>query len=362
MIAKDRAEDLFRQFVSGGEETIDRFITEQISEELFIDYKRTANDGDEAKLNQNDRENFARAIAGFGNSEGGVIVWGVDCRNDSERGDVPSGKFPLKNPKRFASHLEGAASGCTLPPHSGVKHHVIEVSGIGAGFVVTYVAKSMFAPHQCIVGKYKNRYYIRVGSNFELASHGLLAGMFGRQPTPNIFHMWGRGGKMAPSSYAPLVTSRPTSVPYVWNQIIIRNHGVAVVEDLYVNLQLRPPGPNCLAEMTQKDTRWEFHESVGGWHFISAKGFRLAPAGMVTPVSVSVYLKPPFEAPFYYELSYGCGGSPVHRIVVSVPSDRVESAYRDFLKSDQSKQAGFEFARQVLDLNSDEEYVESDGF
>lgn len=286
MVVNGRAKELFAQFVRGGEEAIDRFIAEQISEELFIDYKRSANDGNEAKLSQTDRENFARAVTGFGNSEGGVIVWGVDCRNDPERGDVPSSKFQLKNPKRFASYLEGAASGCTLPPHNGIKHHVIEANGIGEGFVVTYVAKSMFAPHQCIVGKYKNRYYIRVGSNFELASHGLLAGMFGRQPTPNIFVMWGCGGKMAPSSYPPVVTHRPTSVPYVWNQIIIRNHGVRVVEDLYVNLELRVPGPNCRGHIPPKDPRWESHESVGGWHFMSSKGFRLAPAGMVTPVAV----------------------------------------------------------------------------
>jgi schlafen family protein len=114
--ANDRAKDLFEQFVVGGEETIDRFIAEEISEELFIDYKRSSSDGNEKKLSQTDRENFARAIAGFGNSEGGIIVWGVDCRTDPERGDVPSGKYPLQNPKRFVSYLEGASSGCTLPP------------------------------------------------------------------------------------------------------------------------------------------------------------------------------------------------------------------------------------------------------
>lgn len=358
-MSNGRAKDLFDQFMRGGEEAIDGFIAEQISEEFFIDYKRSANDGNEAKLHQTDRENFARAIAGFANSEGGVIVWGVDCRNDPARGDVPNGKFPLKNAKRFASYLEGAASGCTLPPHDGVKHYVIEASGTGEGFVVTYVAKSMFAPHQCIVGKYKNRYYVRVGSNFELASHGLLAGMFGRQPTPNIFVMWGCGGKMAPSSYAPLITHLPTSTPYVWDQITIRNHGSAVVEDLYVNLELRVPGPNCVAEMPQKNPRWEFHESVGGWHLISSPGFRLAPAGMVAPVSFSVYLKPPFDDPLQYDISFGCKGSPVHRIFASIPPDRVESAYRAFLGSDQGKQAGFEFARDVLDLKPDQEYFES---
>jgi hypothetical protein len=135
---------------------------------------------------------------------------------------------------------------------------------------------------------------------------------------------------MAPASYAPRITHLPTSVPHVWTEIIIRNHGVTVVKDLYVNLQLRLPGPECLGEMSRKDTRWESHESVGGRHLISSKEFRLAAAGMVTPVSFSIYLKPPFVVPMHSEISYGCEGSPVHRIVVSVPPDRVESAYRGF--------------------------------
>jgi hypothetical protein len=123
---RNRATELFERFVSGGEAVIDQFIAEQISEELFVDYKRVTNEGASPKLEQSDRENFARAISGFGNSEGGIIVWGVDCRDDRERGDVPTTKYPIQNVKRFLSYLEGATSGCTLPPHDEVRHHLIK--------------------------------------------------------------------------------------------------------------------------------------------------------------------------------------------------------------------------------------------
>ena len=33
-------------------------------------------------------KNLSKAISGFGNSEGGVLVWGVDCSRDLEDGDV----------------------------------------------------------------------------------------------------------------------------------------------------------------------------------------------------------------------------------------------------------------------------------
>lgn len=45
MAGTSRAEDLFAELIAGGETAIDRFIAEARSEELFIDYKKSADDG-----------------------------------------------------------------------------------------------------------------------------------------------------------------------------------------------------------------------------------------------------------------------------------------------------------------------------
>ena len=112
-----RAEDIFQKIRSEGEAAIDQFIEDRDSEELFLDFKRSANNGDGKKLDSKDRENLAAAISGFGNSEGGVVVWGVDCSPDRDRADVAHTKVPIKDPQRFKSWIEGAVSGCTVPPH-----------------------------------------------------------------------------------------------------------------------------------------------------------------------------------------------------------------------------------------------------
>ena len=81
-------------------------------------------------------------------------------------------------------------SGCTLPPHGGVENYVIAVAdqpspeGSSSGFVITYIPKSTRAPHQCIHGK--PYYYMRAGSSFLPVPHGVLAGMFGQAPTPEV--------------------------------------------------------------------------------------------------------------------------------------------------------------------------------
>jgi len=77
------------------------------------------------KLHHIDRGYLTKAISGLDNSEGGLIVWGVTCQHDDLVGDVPTGKVPISNPVRFISWLEGAVSGCTLPPHAGVRHHAV---------------------------------------------------------------------------------------------------------------------------------------------------------------------------------------------------------------------------------------------
>jgi hypothetical protein len=265
MPEKGRAEDLFAELTSDGEAAIDRFISERRSEELFIDYKKSADDGTGTKLHRADRGNLAKAVSGFGNSEGGLVVWGVTCQQDPVLGDVPTGKVSISNPKRFVSWLEGAMSGCTLPPHSLVRHHAIEELSGSRGYAVTLVPKSTLAPHQCIIEPYRYRYYLRAGSNFEHVPHGVLAGMFWRQPVPSVFHMWGLGGRMTPAYDGMRVGStEPTETPYAWIQIMMVNNGVVMARDVYANFRMTGPGGKSEWRLRQPAAGWDVTESIGG--------------------------------------------------------------------------------------------------
>jgi hypothetical protein len=179
----ERAEELFEKIKSKGKVAIEEFILTRASEELFLDFKRSADNGSGRQLHRNDLSNLRKAISGFGNSEGGIIVWGVDCSGDFDGSDVAKAECPITDVKRFVSWLEGAISGCTIPPHSGVKNYPVETDNGNKGFVVTYIPKSENAPHQEIGS---SRYYIRAGSNFMPTPHDVLAGMFGKRPQPKV--------------------------------------------------------------------------------------------------------------------------------------------------------------------------------
>jgi hypothetical protein len=99
-----RAEELFNRICDGGIAEVLRMISAPVVEELFLDYKQSSTILPSRKLSDEDRKNLAKAIAGFANSEGGVIVWGVDCRHTAD-GDVPTGAGPIK--ERGLVHAHG---------------------------------------------------------------------------------------------------------------------------------------------------------------------------------------------------------------------------------------------------------------
>lgn len=179
-----RAEDIFEKLIYFGEDALDEFICDRQTEELFMDFKQANSTGKHGwALSPDDRRNLAKCISGFGNSEGGVIVWGVECSRDTDAGDVAKAKVKVQNVHRFMSWVENAISGCTIPSHNKVRNHIISVDDNGDGYLATYIPRSEIAPLMTTVG---NTIYIRSGSNNVPAPYAVIAGMFGRRPQPDV--------------------------------------------------------------------------------------------------------------------------------------------------------------------------------
>ena len=159
-----RAEDIFQKLIYFGEDALDDYIINRQAEELFLDFKQaTPGIGKNVtSLPRDDRKNLAKCISGFGNSEGGVIIWGVECSRDIEIGDVAKAKIKVKNVHRFLSWLENAISGCTIPSHNKVRNHIISIDENGDGYIATYIPKAEVSPLMSTVG---NSIYIRSGSS-----------------------------------------------------------------------------------------------------------------------------------------------------------------------------------------------------
>ena len=310
-----RAEDIYQRVMNDGVNALEAFINDRQSEELFLDFKRSSNDGNDVRFSTVDRKNLSKAISGFGNSEGGVIVWGVNCSPDSDGADVASMLVPLENPKRFASLIQGAISGCTLPPHSGVQNEVIEIDN-NKGYVITLVPKSNSAPHQCIVSKH---YYIRAGSSFVPTPHDVLAGMFGRRPQPHIFPHFILG-----------VPKFENDVLKLSFGIAIHNEGPGIASDIFsiCRFDSIPSAGNAYSIETPDRTNWtgmcEFDSKIS---LISVAGYRLPPLANVQPLIVHLGLKPPFDSELKIFVSAGCGQSRRYDFIINQTAQVIAEQY-----------------------------------
>ena len=71
-----RADEIWAQLESRGSEFVNELIANMASEELYLDFKRSTDENADRRLHDDDRKNLGKAISGFGNSDGGVIIWG----------------------------------------------------------------------------------------------------------------------------------------------------------------------------------------------------------------------------------------------------------------------------------------------
>lgn len=296
-----RARDLYDRLVAGGEPEILSFIAQPVTEELFLDYKRSADNGQGRTLHNNDRNNLAKAISGFGNSEGGVIIWGVECRNDHTKGDIPDKRVPIADPVKFKSLLEQATTGLTVPPHTGVQHHAIL-----PGFVVTLIPEGMHAPYQTVP---ELSFYIRAGSNFAKAPHAVVAGMFGRRPQPAVKMHW-------------LVSDKP-SLPEQGAirtdiSIVLRNFGRGVAHHAFCNASISEhPGRSCDITYHPSEERelWSGRvvANTNSIQMVMRSGFALAPEQDILVVNFGITLRNPIERNCVINGMCGCADGEPYR-------------------------------------------------
>lgn len=152
------------------------------------------------KINpQSVQENWSKALAGFANTQGGVLIWGLDARKDAATGvDAARGESLVKHPAAFKSRLNELHHVATEPPVLGVKIEAYTKPGsTDEGFVICFIPESPFRPHRA---EHAGRqYFIRAGDDFVTPSVSLLRNLFYPQsrcllvPTFRVNHE-NRGG------------------------------------------------------------------------------------------------------------------------------------------------------------------------
>jgi hypothetical protein len=186
------AEELFQKLVSFKEadgsgkspqQRLLEYCTQVLGavERLHVDFKQK-HDRRDAELADDDKRNLAKAISGFANSGGGVLIWGIEDKTLSPK--------LITGVQRFVSSMLELAPQVTDPIVQGIDGDWIPSNGEAGqeGFGLIFIPESSLPPHRVILNYkgVKNHYYIRSGQLFVVASHTQLEDMFGRRPKPEL--------------------------------------------------------------------------------------------------------------------------------------------------------------------------------
>ena len=147
---------------------IERFITEDQEENLHLEFKTVNHPNYNSANREFDKKNISEAISGFANSDGGIIIWGIETGN-SQKLDVAFKKKPIKELTKFLNTLNRLEGEVITPIVTGVLHKKIVISQ-NEGFIKTFVPPSDFAPHMANHSSSKN-YYKRSGDSFRICEH-----------------------------------------------------------------------------------------------------------------------------------------------------------------------------------------------
>lgn len=325
-----RAEDIFQKLIYFGEDAIDEFIMNRQTEELFLDFKQAVSSGKNfTTLHRDDRKNLAKAISGFGNSEGGVIIWGVECSRDMEAGDVAQAKVKVQNVHRFLSWIENAISGCTIPSHNKVRNHVISCDQNGDGFLATYIPKSEIAP---LMTTCNSAIYIRSGSNNVPAPYAVIAGMFGRCPQPNIELIMGDrklevlnnvdGDILYPNS----IDNPPEQYVKLSFSIQASNSSNVIARELYLSCHIFNNGGEYNKVRFSNYNQMDAIPGIEGQlNLITRPDLRLPPRGVVRFCNVEFILSPYIDDDFLIEGVIGADKAAPHDFRIEIPKNKLRS-------------------------------------
>jgi len=159
-------------------EDLQRFLADRQEENLHLDFKLVTN----PSMNRDDRRNLAKTLSGFANSEGGLIIWGVDARKNEDDIDCVCALCPVPNVPLLLSRLNQLTSDMVSPTVPGVAHRIVHKDENAHGYAATVVPASDAGPHMAKGGE--DRYYKRSGDSFVKMEHFDVADMFGRRSHP----------------------------------------------------------------------------------------------------------------------------------------------------------------------------------
>lgn len=153
-------------------------------EDLYFEFKEKA-DRSRPDIDDADRRGLSRALSGFANADGGVIVFGIATRKVNGV-DCADELKPITGHKTFRARLGDLLLNTTHPPViDGVVLETIDAAAdANRGYVKCIIPPSDRPPHRAIHADPPHLYWRRTATGHRRMDHYELEDMFGRRLRP----------------------------------------------------------------------------------------------------------------------------------------------------------------------------------
>ena len=170
------AEHLYDSINSAAD--VEGLVNSATPEGLYLEFKQK-DDPSTGVLSEPDKKNFAKALSSFANSDGGVLLWGVQTQPTSGQ-DVANASRPISELSAFVARLEKYLKDATQPYVDDVLLRPI-FGADDVGYVKCLIPASEKMPHRAMKDR---EYYRRSGGNSHKVEHFELEDMFGKRSRP----------------------------------------------------------------------------------------------------------------------------------------------------------------------------------
>lgn len=176
-MARDAAKELFDQL---NRAFVDEAVLGKEFEGSILEVKRGPADFAD-KIRETEKGQFAKALSGFANTSGGILVFGLGT-SKNENIDVIDTLCSINNLKKFESALRQIETRCVERLVQGIEYKVIEY-GSDRGILAIYIPPSQTPPHR---SKCDNHFYIRGGDSFVPLDLTIIEDLMHRRARPNL--------------------------------------------------------------------------------------------------------------------------------------------------------------------------------
>ena len=162
------------------EANLEQLVQDRREEDLYLEFKQKV-DRRDGEMADGDRSAFSKAVSGFANADGGVLVFGIETKKSSDSPDRACSLKPITNTDRFRAKLLDSILNTTQPPVDGVCVETIP-SASGAGYIKCLIPASDTVPHRAMLAD--REYWRRTTNGFRRMEHYELEEVFGRRQRP----------------------------------------------------------------------------------------------------------------------------------------------------------------------------------